>query len=244
MFEYSGKTYEYKDKSFVTNWKITSIPDLVLWLEPSKKNILSDDGGRIHTWRDISGKANHATQNTQTKKPYVTDPTFNGYNYVYFDDNKTLEVDLYVDYFTIFVVNNSNDNQYIYQFGDTGSTSGFYLNGDLNSISVKSGSTISTKSAGYVWNQGKGWRTLVHYYSGTHSSNILRINNASIFLDNYLNYTGSPGHIGIKQKLYIGGQSSGNGFNGGIAEFILFNRKIENYERDLVQNYINTKYNL
>lgn len=236
-FEHNGYTLEHK-------WTIKKIPGLVLWLEPSTKNIVYGVDGRVNTWRDTSGKLNSAFQADVADMPLLSPTLLNNRNYMVFDDDKCLVTSLNLDTFTIFTVCYSDDNQFVYEYGDPGSTTGFYLSGDANSILVRNGSSASAKNAGYNWNMNKGWRILSHFYGGTHSTHSLRVNNSSVYLTNYLGYTGNPGNLGASQNFYIGSQATGNGFNGGLAEMAVFDRKLEQFERDMVHIYLSSKYGI
>ena len=124
-----------------TDYKISSISGLTLWLESSKKNIKLDINNKIIQWNDISGNMNHATQTNDSYKPLYETGILNGYNSIRFNSNKYLSSLLTLNYFTIFTIYKSSNSQYVYEYGnDTNNSTGFYLSGDLNTISVnKSG---------------------------------------------------------------------------------------------------------
>lgn len=246
MFSSNNNLYSYNDNMFRTNYKITSIDDIILWLEPSKKNITLSNN-KISSWKDISGNMNNTIQTDNSYMPKYQQNSLNGYPSILFDNDKFLKVNLNIDYFTIFTVFRSIDNNYLYEYGeDTTSETGFFLNGDNNpTIGVSKNGTTSTQKT-YLDNWGIGdWRIVTHYYNGTHATHRIKINGSNVILNDYFSYNKNPGILSENKTLYIGSKANGiYGMNGNIAEYIIYNRLLNDNEMNNVTNYLNNKYSI
>jgi len=243
MFSYDDNIYSYNNNMFRNDSKISSsIDGMLLWLEPSKKNIVLDSQNKVIKWKDISGKLNHAYSDLRaTYQPN----TLNGYPTLLFNNN-VYNVDLFINHFTIFTVFTSSDKDYIYEFGDdTDLETGFFLNGDDKSIGVsKDGTSNLSSFKEYQNSWGVGpWRLITHYYNGTNDYHRFNINGEILPLGPYYGYDDDPGNIGETKTLHIGARlNAANGMNGSIAEYIVYNRLLSDSEMDIVQNYLNNKY--
>ena len=60
IFTYNNM-FSSNGNMFITEPKISNITDCILWLEPSKKNIILDND-KVSGWKDISGKLNNTIQ--------------------------------------------------------------------------------------------------------------------------------------------------------------------------------------
>lgn len=223
-------------------YKISNIPDMVLWLEPSAKNITIEDD-RISKWNDISGKSNHAIQSNINNRPYYIENILNGYNGIDFTNNDYLKSQLYLNNFTIFTIFNSTNNQYIYEYGDDSTNStGFYLKGDVSTILTNKNNIRSSKKYLSNWGISTSLKMVTHYYNGNHSGHLLKINGTNVSLGNDL--IGNPGNLDTTKYINIGGKSSGSGINGQILEYIIYNRTLNSNEMSIVENYLKIKYSI
>ncbi len=61
------------------------IPDLALWLDASDASTITEAGGAVSQWDDLSGNANHEIQNVGSAQPTTGVATINGNNAIDFD---------------------------------------------------------------------------------------------------------------------------------------------------------------
>lgn len=245
MLEYDNKSFETDNKTFNNITERSPIQDiygLTVWLEPSKKNFVFDDSNRMSMWKDISGNVNNAIQINEQLKPLYSNKSNGKYNSMMLDSDKNMVIkNITINTFSVFIILKANDSRYIYQYGNN--TNGMYLNGGNNSIGVKSEGLASIKSAGNDWIISNDWKMLQHSYNGTHTTHSIKVNNAGIVLNNYLNNTKSP-IMNITTDFILGSSLDNYGFSGNISEFILFDRRLNLDENEIVVNYLRTKYTL
>lgn len=246
----NSKYFSDNSKMFSDNisWTPRKITDLIFWGKPEKRYIIKEND-IIFTWKDNSGKLNDAVQTNVFNNPHCVDNFINGYPSLYFQNDKFLKIPLTINYFTIFTVIKSNSNNIVYEFGDdTNNETGFYLNGDNNSIGVSNSglsNLASIKDNGDDWLLDNQWKIITHQYNGTHISHRLFINSIYQSLTNYIIYNNNPGEITSKKILNLGAKSDGtNGTNSYIAEFIVYNKYLTIEEISKVNNYLSIKYNI
>jgi len=232
---------------FRTIWKPSSLDDMIFWGNSNKKNIIIDEENpqinNIKTWIDISGKINNATQNNFSLQPeYKNDA-------LYFNITNNIQVNLNINYFTIFTLSKISNNNILYEFGDDVSDeTGFRLIGtDDNSISVSkngfSGLATSRNTNDNNWLDNNNLQLICHSYGGTNQSHKLYINNS--FIPTTTNYSMNPGDLNLSETLNIGSRSDNSlGIQGYIYEFLIYNRELSYEEIQRVTNYINDKYSV
>jgi len=229
-----------ESKIFKTTWKPNMINDMIFWGDANSRNIKNDNG--IYYWKDNSGKMNHGFQ--VTNKPTQQSNIINGYPAIYFDNNQSIKIRLKINYFTIFCVVKTEDNDYLYEFGNaTNANDGFYLNGDANSLFINKSSLVSQKTNGYGW-LTTDWQILTHKYNGTHDSSSLYKNNQFVNLSDYFD-DDDPGDIDLDAYFNVGSNyDTDYGMKGYIAELIIFNRNLTIAEQTQVNNWLNYKYHI
>lgn len=247
IFSYNNKMFDYNNKVFTTPWKPNRISNMIFWSDANSRNIVESDG-LINMWRDNSGNLNNAVQLTENRKPTVINDVINGYPALYFQNSKCLNIPLYINYFTTFTVISSSNSNYIYEFSnDATNNTGFFLNGDTNTLKVTfvSGMTIDTSSKNYTsnWLSSGGWKIVVHQYNGTHLSHRLIINKSNTLLTNVS--TENPGALNKLDNLNLGSRYNGSyGINGYIPEFLVYNRYLELSEIFEISDWLNSKYQI
>lgn len=247
VFKQNDKMFSQNDIIFKGNWSPTEYDNLVFWSNANVKNVKLNVSNLIYSWKDNSGNMSDAIQLSSIRQPVISKNKINGFPTIYFQNSKFLRINLNLDYYTIILVMQSSDNDFVYEYGDNAETStGFYLNGsNINSISTTiSGFTgsASVKSSPSNW-LSSDWKIISHMYDGTHSGHMLFENNTFKPLNN--TYTDDPGALNITQDLNLGCKSSGlNGINGYIAEILIFDRSISLDERTDIVNNLNYKYQI
>jgi len=241
VFKSSNKIFK-SPNILKTIWKPNLIPDILFWGNSNKKNIVIGEYD-IEKWFDISGKLNHAQQTDIFHQPQY----INGALYFNLDSN--IQVDLNVDYFTIFTVSKISNDNILYEFGDNVTNeTGFRLIGTSNnSLAVSKngfGDLATTKETNDGnWLSNNNLQLICHQYDGTDLSHNLFIN--SSYISTTSNYSDNPGQLDSSSTLNIGSRSDYSlGIQGYLYEFIIYNRVLSTIERNQVTNYINDKYSI
>jgi len=249
FFSYQGKVFKANNKYFKTDWKPNRVNGIVFWGDSNSRNI-NITNNKIYEWNDSSGNLNNATQTNDNRKPSYIDDTLNGYPVIYFQNTKSLKIPLTLDYFTIFTVIKAFDNDIVYEFGDdTETESGFYLNGQINSLGVSNSglsniASVKQNTNGWL-SSGGTWKIIAHQYNGTHNTHRMIINNEFVFTTTYLGYNGDPGALDMTDNLNLGSKSDGTeGVDAYIAEYIVYNNYLNYDNVSQITNYLNTKYQI
>lgn len=244
IFKQSGRFFTANNKMFITPWKPNKLPGLVFWGDANSKNIVSSDN-IVDKWLDISGHLNNGIQTSNSKKPIFINNIINGYPALYFQNTKSLTIPLTLNYYTIFSVVKCNDNDTLYEFGDTNSNTGFYLNGGSNSIATSKNTGISNSSIKTVSNNwlAGGWKIIVHRYNGTHSTHTLFVNGFTVSLTTYSGNADNTGSLNKTSNLTLGSMTNNStGIDGYFAEYLVFNSYLQISNISTVTNYLNSKY--
>lgn len=249
FFSQGGHIFSQSGHVFHTNWSPSKLTGLVFWSNGDSKNI-TEESNTVYEWKDMSGLMNNAFQIYSLYRPSLQSNIINGYSALYFENNHTVNVSLSLNYFTVFSVVKSYDEDIIYQFGNNPNTeTGFYLKGtniySPNTIIVNSSGTSMKNHTNDWLTAGGTWKILTQSYNGTHDTNKLYINSNKINLSTYSGYNGNPGSLSSTKTLYIGGNHNNtSGIRGYIAEYLVFNRELSNSERGTVLNYLNSKFQI
>jgi len=248
IYTQGGKMFTQNNKMFETSWKPSRIDGLIFWGNAEKINLVESESGQISLWRDMSGIKNDGVQDTTNNKPYYKEEQINGYPALHFSNTNNISISATIDNFTIITVIKSEDSDIVYEFGnDTDSSTGFYLKGSSNSIAVsKDGltGTANIRSHSNNWLIG-GWKIVTHSYGGSNSSHKLYVDDLLINTSIYFGYDDDPGSLNKTDKLYVGSKINGvDGFNGYIAEYLVFDKYLPLETIEQISNYLNNKYNI
>jgi hypothetical protein len=201
------------------------VPNLIFWFRAGSLDYLSD-GDLVNYWEDESGNGNHAAQGFSALKPIYKVSIVNGHPVVRFSgatNFHTVEID--ENLATWFIV-----------WSRLGAGNNDVVLGDSNT-------TYSYLQYGGTWHVYTGASIVVAMGAGTFFLKCCVYDNV-----NYQRYTnggaeaGQAG-IGDMQFRYIGPQTGG-ALSGDIAEIAIFDTDLSNANRQIVENYINTKYAL
>ena len=229
---------------------------LDIWLSDSLKysdagSTLANNGDNIQQWNDISGNSNHATQTIASKRPTCTTHSFNDYTVAeFYDDRLNINYDISpsvhanITVIAVVDINSSTTSTYLKVFGHDdgnydrcsgiddrcpgGAETFTYFDGStsINGVGCfmsPPGNTAFVFSASYSSSYFNGW------YNGTHKVNSANVTNGDG--QNSL----SVGSIGSLYNEY---------WEGGIAEFILFNRILNDAENLIIHNSLAAKYDI
>lgn len=217
--------------------------ETVLWLK-------ADEGafdvveGKIAKWYDVSGKNHIATQETAANQPVYSDTSMNNNGALRFDGSNAFldlpnqgELGLVGSDVETFIVYSSSSTaeQQVYYVG----FGGLYLvlNNSSNGIRARTRSTSAYSGASGDYTTGN---TTIVNTSGIENGLLLTVN-----ADSSAYITGSnqqPGAATFTFRMGASSASSGSKFNGDIAEFIIFNKKLSAQERAEVYEYLALKY--
>ena len=231
-------------KAVASAFSPSDIAGLQLWLDAttglfdatSGGNAVTTDGSAVARWEDQSGNGRHATQTTLNNRPVLKTSVKNGKNVLRFDgDNDGLQITSYAlgssPSYSVFIV--------IYQNGLKFAVwlEGGNLNPYLSTVaSVNKGfrhfdgsnSFDVTDTTEDLWN-------LFSYRQSTTARNYFR-NNGTI----------STGTASTRAATfeYIGRSNNGFYYKGDIAELVIYSSYLSDSNRELVRDYLNTKWSV
>jgi len=233
-------------------WQPTDVGGLVLWLDAG--SIQGADGRPIGSWKDSSGQGNHAKQDDSTRQPtYIASAgeELNSQPVVRFDGSNDW---MYAPYEstltekTMFVVarfnslgNSSPDSQSrVYVMGLAQINSGWHTTEFKSTYGnwrgrIYDGSGKWVEGSSVVDEQ---WKLL----------SLRAVNDEVIefWEEGTSKGTTAIGTMWTEHNIVaIGANGAPVGFlNGDIAEILIFDRALSNYERQRIERYLNDKYDI
>lgn len=221
------------------------ISNLAAWFKADDAASITSSGGAVSQWNDKSAGANHATQGTSTFRPITGTRTINGKNALDFDgleDHFILPSGLYN------ISNSANTTFIVYQTDATGDAFQRPLIGTNGTGRWAVGSISSTTIA--MINSGTGttggaslslaWDTTARLVIGTRSGT-----SQSVYRDGGTPSTNTNATDLVMTSLTIGNtNTSGNRFNGLIAEIIVYSKLLTASEINQVGNYLQAEWGL
>jgi hypothetical protein len=239
----------------------TSIPNLQLWLDANDYSTLIFSGSSVIKWNDKSGYRYDATpyNSTSGSSNFSTYSPTGLNNLPAIQLNKTgfsarSPPGTFINGITFFVVfkkttSTVNVNEALINKTIYNSPSPFDIYNDTKLVSngtgffnITVGSVSSSTTPGSVAVNIKN-QTLATLYSSTINNSQWNeyVNGSLKYTNNYVtvNFTD------VSSNIYIGTRSSKNtAFDGLISEVIVYNRVLINNERQLVERYLATKWNI
>ena len=212
---------------------LSEISNLKLWFK-ADEGITKDGGNYVSQWNDQSGISNNATQTTYGIKPLWVDNQINGFPVVRFDGNDWMVFsDLILAKCSVFIV---------------------YKKFASNSASCMIGNGYNNNYSGvFDWDNTQIYfNTEITQYSvnggGKTVYSLIECINESVPLSIYMNGN-LVSQVNMVGSLNIGniGRSIGianSQMDGDIAEIIVYDSALSTTNRQLVELYINTKYNI
>lgn len=230
-------------KAVASSFSPTDIAGLQLWLDAttglfdatSGGSAVTTDGSAVARWEDQSGNGRHATQATSNNRPVLKTSVKNGKNVLRFDgDNDGLQITSYAlgssPSYSVFIVIYQNGLQFAVwleggnlnpYLATTGNNKGFRHYDGSNVFDV-------TQTTENLWN-------LFSYRQSTTARNYFR-NDGTI-------NTGTASTRAATFE-YIGRSNNGYYYKGDIAELIIYNSYLSDSSRELVRDYLNTKWSI
>jgi hypothetical protein len=253
--------------STVVNISIFSSNDLSLWLKADAITGLTNNAA-VGTWADSGNWGNDATQNNPDQQPLYVTNVINGYPAVQFDgannDQLTMATSPGTNNFTVFAVVsasqeeniNIEDNSIYASSGTTGEN--YLFGGDYNlgysgaEASVSLGNNgVSVYEYGHNEEYGDQAAPLAVYGGNVRPDfsivTVKYVNQQpSIYLNGALLRTGltSLRSQSIMAQSIGYGSSSGEPFDGDVAEILIFSRTLTSCEQLAVGTYLNNKYGI
>lgn len=241
---------------------VTSIKDLVLWLEPTMEGAITsatnganpENGDAVSAWNDYNPQAirkNTLIQATSGNRPTYTTNVIGGLPALFFNNGNYLESTtapialggLQYTYFVVWQSSNSTGVQVIFHQRATSSCAGDRLG------IFTSGANLST------WACGTGdWLVGTHTVNSPNATvfrlnNNLASNNGTIYLNGVK--TGPSTRTGYTtlgaSAIALGwsGDSSPTYyFRGYVSELIIFERALKDAEIDDIRAYLSKKYKI
>ena len=200
------------------------------WFDASDTDSITQSGGAVSQWSDLSGNGYDLTQATSANQPLTGSRTLNGRNVIDFDDDVLVNatftttspytliavVDLDAQASTDYLLS-SNLIDVVLAFENTGQAVFIY-----NDSQQVTGANLSA-----------GSHLIVATFDGSSSS--VRVDGSSYS-------TGTVGTLGMSD-LYVGRRSDGAGiFYGGFAEAIIVDGTLTADEITLVEDYLTEKW--
>lgn len=215
--------------------------DNIVWLDAARLGLANNTA--VSSWTDLSGNNNHAAQATGAQQPIFKTGQINGVPAVDFDGvNDFLQFTNHVttDAISAYTVHKSQSTNInglfalenhllysgdgfignIYKFPTTFYTTGFNLN-DPSAFQFHTGSLLSGENLTNI-------RT-------NSSSSVLRSVTRTSHLSNSISTVGSLLTASAEPARFLDGE---------VSEIIMFNRRINTAERNLINAYLRGKYQL
>lgn len=241
--------------------------NLRVWLK-ADADVTSDGSGAISKWNDVSGLGNNAIQNTPSNQPVFLTNLVNGRPAIRFDgtnDQLMLGVNPASNSFTIFAVAKPSasheidleDNTLYSEGGTLGQR--YLLGGTINfegfgeaglSVGTNGFTSYEYGRNQFFWdhfaalavhdgNLGAGFSILNVRYTNQQPS--LYLNGAFVREGLVSSRTNSV----LGRAIGFGSTGAGNSpYQGDVAEILVFNTPLTTAERQTVERYLNSKYNV
>ncbi len=195
------------------------------------------NGNSVTTWNDISGNGNNV--NASSTPTYATSTSFNGKPAVRFANGDRYNLGN-LSAFTsgeVFIVVEADedpatngDNGEIWDMGETSRALYPNTNGnlyeDFGTNSRKDNIAVDALNQPRVYNV----RSAANDYE-------INLGGTSIF-------STSTNTVSFENNAILGREGNGGGFDGDIAEFILYNQTLNTAQRNIINNYLGAKYDI
>lgn len=241
----------------------------VLWLKAdagtnTAPGTPATNGQTVTTWVDQSGYMNDAVQNTAAYKPTLITNALNGKPVLRFNNNLlvTPSIDLSsidkVDMYVVYKSSNLNGTwEVIVENGPNfNTTPGFLFADNTQPAYAYKGMYVGNSSGNNANYNIKDYPFKANTFKVVNSSFDraataanevnLRINGVNCTLNEQYYGTDYTGNY-FNQPFYIGNRGSSIGADpliGDVAEIIVYNRNLSLSEKQAVESYLNTKYNI
>lgn len=221
----------------------SSISGLKLWLDASHEattdgTATATDGASVQVWKDRSGNNSHATQLTAENKPTYETDVLNGKPVIRFDGGDSLVTESFLDSsfdtsLTFFTVAKKSTTA----LRMTSSNQGTRWYSGRSSPLIYNTSQLSDTQ---IQLAGVVTHPVVEVFRYNGSTKTLQYRVPSIASSTSESATGN---LGLSGTLTVGDQSGGSfGYNGDIAEILIYNRALTDLEIETIGDYLTEKY--
>jgi len=251
----TGKMYVATGTSGTYNWALMaqgatdsftkdSVPGIINWWK-ADGTLTKDGGNAVSQWNDETGNGDHMVQATSTNQPTYTENVINGRPALYFDGNdylrKTSGCITTTVPATIFIVLlspssstnqgvfGSSDNAYVYVGYPVDGYVGYFQYNNWNG-----GPAVPSTSSAYLYVVNCTGVANTGYMETNSGADKTLIANAS----SYGLFTATSRTIGANSN------TLGDPFTGYIAEIIGYRGNLTDTNKNIVKNYLNSKYAL
>lgn len=236
-------TDKEQNSLYLMETSIKSNNKLSLWLDANTINLVKDVNNKVSTWTDRSNSNRVVNQTTFINQPTFVPNILNGFPVIRFDGT-----DEFLNFDGNFL---ANTKYHIYIVGKRNDVNpNFWIAGDSNvqnenlNIGYFSDTTLRFSQLNNDIDQ-----TVSAFDVNTAKFNIFGFsNNASgkNIEENGLSINGSPNQVNLTSfnNATIGRYITTEYLNGDIAEILIFNNNLAPTEKDIVLDYLNTKYDL
>ena len=250
MFPLMSKKPHYPTAAFSPD----SLSDLGRWYKADAITGLND-GDYVTTWSDSSGNSADVTQSTEANKPTYQTNEVNGQPIVRFDGGDALIAsDVYQwDYstgFSIFIVSKGNDSpsgtEYIFDNG-VGDNNGIAFprieSDDDITIGIGGVGAVTCANNHHSYS---AFQILTCIYDGSDWSIRQNGATATITAGGDSDPSGSISGGGTTNFLAVGARGTDGTINydGDVAEVIVYGVNLSSTDRDSVESYLSTKYDV
>lgn len=221
------------------------ISGLALWLDASDTSTITQSAGAVSQWDDKSGNNYHATQGTGANQPTTNTRTINSRNVIDFDGNDFFDLPAGL----ITILNSSNFDIFVVAATDSTTTFQHIIGGrDISTADVRFGvmaaynsntaqamcNPIYTPSSKTVTKD-----TNQHVFGGTRTGAVVN----SYYDGGALG--GNAAAANVNMNVLRIGQTGINTayFDGRIAELVVYNSSLSNANKNIVGNYLSSKWN-
>ena len=210
---------------------------LALWLRADTLRL--DDGDRVSTWPDASGRANDAGASGSARPTFRTNGR-NGRPTLEFDGEETRMTGSVSRGFqgTYFAVGNHTTTSEA-AFGEVHKAGGG--NENRNILFVEPGSHLTYYDGSARQNGGDLSSGEYTIHSVTHRAETARAYDNG---NRFLNDTSAPSSISVDSYVVGDDRNTPNYLDGNLAEFVVFGRALNDTRRILVENYLSAKYDI
>lgn len=228
---------------------------LTLWLDGSDYSTITLNGSNISQWDDKSGNGNHATQTTQINQPLYVSNGLNNQGIAKFEDGEShyfnfpTAVFQGLTEFTTFMVIKKDKDAFWQRYYDAGVDVTKYM-----FLCPQGGGAPSTARYAITITGGGGEKRVNWPTISTASYHLLTVSLkstlAQVWQDTVSQASINPGltpaSLGTLTYSYIGKSIYGADpyLVGSLAEFIVYDRFLENSERTFIETYLNNKWGL
>jgi len=216
---------------------------LQLWLDASKSNTITESGGSVSQWDDLSGNGNNVTQGTGSAQPTTNATTQNGKNVLDFDG---------LDFFTstdsdLLALTNGSNTCFVVSVQDV--TAQDYLI-NITESAVNRYALHYTSTAGDIYFQSRTAAANGVTFTGATTTNFSikrgrrEGTTQAIAVNGSAEVTNAFGaDAPNSDAFWIGTRASiDSGLNGSIAEILMYNRSLTSAEITSVETYLSNKW--